>query len=95
MEWRHRISGDEVRDASVQLGLDWTQVNLAQFRRSPEVELDYGSRNPETNVTNDDRVLTCRIILAHLEEFLDYYGRVGRLEGETADEASAYAYWGE
>lgn len=49
------------------------------------MELEHGARDPETNVTNDDPLLTGKIALAHLKEFLDYYTRLAKMEKE-ADE---------
>ena len=40
-----------------------------------DVELEHGKRDPSTNVTQDDEVLTGKIALAHLE-FPDYYTRL-------------------
>jgi hypothetical protein len=31
-----------------------------------------GARDPETNVTDDDAVMTAKIVRAHLNEFPDY-----------------------
>jgi len=36
------------------------------------VELEHGTKDPETDVTNDDLSLTGKISLAHLKEFPDY-----------------------
>ncbi len=58
-----------------------------EIRRGLEVELEHGARDPETNVTNDDPVLTGKIAWAHLKEFPDYYTRLDKLEAE------ADAYW--
>ena len=44
------------------------------------VELEHGTVNQETNVTNDDPVKTGKIALAHLTEFPDYYTRLAKLE---------------
>ena len=44
------------------------------------VELEHGSRSPETNVTNDDPVTTGKIALAHLREIPDYYTRLAEME---------------
>jgi hypothetical protein len=40
-----------------------------------------------TNVTDDDSVLTGKIVLAHLNEFADYYTRLAKMEAdaETTD----------
>ena len=39
------------------------------------VELEHGSINPDTNVTNDSLILTAKIALAHLNEFPNYYNK--------------------
>jgi len=36
-----------------------------------------------TNVTGDDPVVTGKIALAHLDEFLDYYTRLEQLEDQA------------
>lgn len=69
------------------LGINWDEVDLGEFRIGLGVELEHGSRDPETNVTDDDEILTGKIALAHLREFPDYYTRLEKLEAE-ADE-----YW--
>ena len=51
---KRRISADEAKQVGSTLGLDWKTVDLEQFRRGLEVELEHGARDPETNVTNDD-----------------------------------------
>ena len=78
---------DEARAIGDGLGIDWGQVDLDQFRRGLEVELEHGARDPETNVTDDDMQLTGKIAWAHLKEFPDYYTRLDKLETE------ADAYW--
>jgi hypothetical protein len=83
---KRQISVEEARQVGSTLGLDWTKVDLQQFRRGLEVELEHGARDPETNVTNDDLTLT-GIAWAHLKEFPDYYTRLDQLEAE------ADAYW--
>ncbi len=51
------------------------------------VELEHGLRDPETDVTGNDPLLTGKIAWAHLKEFSDYYTRLTELE-EEAD-----AFW--
>ena len=77
------LQADELR-ILVDLGrLDWDQIDLAQFRRGLEVELEHGAHDPQTNVTNDDVLLTGRLAWAHLKEIRDYYTRLDRLEAEA------------
>src|SRR3954470_15892030 len=80
---KRQISPDEARQIGVSLGVDWKKFDLEQFRRGLEVELEHGSRDPETNVTNDDLTLTGKIAWAHLKEFADYYTRLDKLEAEA------------
>jgi len=87
VETKRRISAEEAQQVGVTLGLDWKKIDLEQFRRGLEVELEHGARDPETNVTNDDLTLTGKIAWAHLKEFQDYYARLDKLEAE------ADAYW--
>ena len=77
---RRGFSNAEARAIGAQLGIDWTAVDLEQFRRGLEVELEHGARDPETNVTNDDPYLTAKIAWAHLREIPDYYTRLDAME---------------
>lgn len=87
MAGKRVISAADAKQVGTTLGVDWAKVDLEQFRRGLEVELEHGARDPETNVTNDDLTLTGKIAWAHLKEFPDYYTRLGELE------AAADAYW--
>lgn len=70
-----------------QIGIAWKEFDVEQFRRGMIVELEHGLRDPATNVTDDDLLLTAKIALAHLNEFPDYYDRLEKMEDE------AEAYW--
>lgn len=78
---------DEAKSIGDSLGIDWTQVELEQFRMGLRVELEHGARDPETNVTDDDLNTTGKIALAHLKEFPDYYTRLAKMEAEAEE------YW--
>jgi len=41
-----------------------------------DIELEHGLVDPNTNVTDDDEIITGKIALAHLNEFPDYYTRL-------------------
>ena len=79
---------DEARRVGEQVGIDWgvAPFDVEQFRRGLEVELEHGLRDPSTNVTGDDPVMTAKIALAHLNEFPDYYTRLERMEEEAKRE---------
>jgi len=87
MTEKRRVTVEEAKLLGVTMGLDWTKVDLGQFRRGLEVELEHGARDAETDVTHDDLTLTGKIAWAHLKEFRDYYTRLDKLEAE------ATAFW--
>jgi Protein of unknown function (DUF5661) len=74
---------EEAKQIGKKLGIKWDKFDVDQFRRGLNVELEHGLRNEETNVTNDDPILTGKIALAHLNEFPDYYDRLVALEKEA------------
>jgi hypothetical protein len=76
---------DEARRVGEQIGIDWESApfDVEQFRMGMKVELEHGLHDPATNVTGDDPVVTGKIALAHLNEFPDYYTRLGRMEEEA------------
>jgi hypothetical protein len=76
---------DEARAAGEQIGIDWdgSSFGLEQFRRGMDVELEHGTSDPGTNVTDDDVIMTAKIARAHLNEFPDYYTRLAKMEAEA------------
>jgi len=66
-----------------QLGIVWKEFSIDQFRRGMDVELEHGLHDSETNVTNDDPLMTGKIAFAHLKEFPDYYDRLEAMEEEA------------
>jgi hypothetical protein len=70
------------------IGVDWTQVDLEQFRMGLAVELEHGARDPRTDVTGDDLILTGKIALAHLSELPDYYTRLAAMETGPGPDAN-------
>jgi len=76
------FSSEEAKRIGESLGIDWSKFDVEQFRMGMDVELEHGSRDPNTNVTNDDPLMTGKIALAHLNEFPDYYTRLEKMEEE-------------
>lgn len=87
MSSKRTVTSGEAEKIGMELGIDWDRVDLEEFRRGLEVELEHGAHDPETNVTSDDMLLTGKIAWAHLKEFADYYTRLDAMENE------ADAYW--
>lgn len=83
------VTALEAKQVAASIGLHFTDApfDLEEFRMGMEVEFEHGTNDPQTNVTNDDLIITGKIAWAHLKEFPDYYQRLKRLEVE------ADAYW--
>ena len=50
------------------------------------MELEHGKKDSGPNVTQDDKVFTGKIALAHLNEFPDYYTRLQKMETEAGED---------
>jgi DNA-directed RNA polymerase alpha subunit len=89
MSDKPHFTADEARAAGERIGIDWanSSFDVEQFRMGMDVELEHGKQDPETNVTDDDVVVTAKIARAHLNEFPDYYSRLAVMETE------AETYW--
>ena len=55
---------DDAKRIGESIGIDWTKFDIEQFRMRLDVELEHGSHELSTNVTNDDEITTGKIALA-------------------------------
>jgi hypothetical protein len=84
-----QFTSEQARAAGARIGIDWatSPFDVEQLRMGMDVELEHGTHDPDTNVTDDDETVTAKIARAHLNEFPDYYTRLSAMEAE------AEAYW--
>ena len=87
MSVKKHFSAEESKNIGEKLGIDWSKFDVEQFRMGLDVELEHGKVDPNTNVSNDDPLITGKIALAHLNEFPDYYDRLYEMEEEAEE------YW--
>ncbi len=85
---KKRFTEEQAREIGEKLGIKWDKFDVDQFRRGMDVELEHGSRDSLTNVTEDNPLITGKIALAHLNEFPDYYDRLEKMEKEAEE------FWG-
>ena len=64
---------EQAKEIGDRLGIDWNIIPLEQFTMGINIELEHGMKDPQTNITNDDPIMTGKIALAHLKERSDYY----------------------
>jgi hypothetical protein len=85
MKKRKQISSDEARRIGDSLYIDWDQVDLEQFRQGL---MGIHQMDPETSPF-DEVLLPAKVVLAHVEEFPDYFTRLemntkpGRVNGRN------------
>lgn len=87
MSEKKKFTLEQAKVYGEKLGTDWRKFDVEQFYMGMNVELEHGSINPLTNVSDDDPLITAKIAMAHLIEFPDYYTRLKKLEDE------AKVYW--
>jgi len=66
---------EQAKEVAAELGIDFSrkEYTAEEFAFGMNVELEHGTADPATNVTNDDPVITGKIALAHLNEAPLYY----------------------
>jgi hypothetical protein len=71
---KRSFNTEEARTVATELGIDFEALgcDLEQFRMGLGVELHRGPRDPETDVSGNDPIITGKIALAHLTEYPDY-----------------------
>jgi len=57
------------------LNIKFNKFNIKDFLTGLNIELEHGTINPETNITNNNLELTAKIALAHLNEYPNYYNK--------------------
>ena len=58
----------DVLEVSNKLNIKFDKFTKEELLTGMNIELEHGTINPETNVTNDNLILTTKIALAHLNE---------------------------
>ena len=57
------------------LGITFNSYTIEEFLDGLNIELEHGTINSKTNVTNDNLITTAKIALAHLNELPNYYNK--------------------
>jgi hypothetical protein len=85
---REEFTVEQAAAVAAELGIDFdvTPFDIEQFRKGMMVELEHGRRDPITDVTHDDPIITGKIAWAHLREMADYYERLDVMEREAEGE---------
>ena len=66
---------EDVKKVAEVLNIKFNKFTEEDLLEGLNVELEHGTINSNTNVTNDSLILTAKIALAHLNEFPNYYNK--------------------
>ena len=80
---KENFTSEEAKKIGEQLGIKWDKFDIEEFRKGMNIELEHGTVDPATNVTNDNPLTTGKITLAHLNEIKDYNTRLEKMEEEA------------
>lgn len=80
---KKEFTSEEAQILGEKVGIDFNKYDLEEFRMGLSVELEHGTVDPETNVTNDDEIATAKITWAHLKEIPNYYTHLLKMEKEA------------
>ena len=83
MKKRKQISSEEAQRIGESLHLDWDRIDLEQFRQGLMGEVDEANMDPETGRTYDSVLLSGKLVVAHMQEFPDYFTRLKKLKAEA------------
>ena len=84
-EKKKSFTADEAKKIGEELGINWdnSPFDVEEFRKGLDIELEHGTVSPQTNITDNDSLMTAKITLAHLNEIPDYNTRLLKLEQEA------------
>jgi len=83
---KKHFTKEETKKIGDKLGIDWNEFSLDELTAGMDVELEHGTTDSQTNVTNDDPEMTFKIALAHAKECKTYYKRLAQMEKEYEDQ---------
>lgn len=65
---KKEFTKEECKKVGDEIGVDWNKHTLENFTIGMNIELEHGTMYPETNITNDDLIITGKIALVHMNE---------------------------
>lgn len=76
-----KITIPQAKRLSKLFNIDHSVVSFEDWKYGLNVELEHGKKfGTISNITNDKLEMTAKIVLAHLQEYPDYYSRLRKME---------------
>jgi hypothetical protein len=77
------ITEKEALSLAKKFNINLNVINLDQWLYGLNVELEHGKKINLTDVTNDNKKITCKIVIAHLIEDPYYYYGLYHMENKS------------
>jgi len=76
------VSPEEAQQLGEELGIEWDEVEFTPEALAEGIahEMEHGSKDKETNITDDDPITTAKIAWVHLKEDPEYYTKLNAME---------------
>lgn len=68
-------TNEDIINIAQLLGVTFDKFTQEDLLTGVATEMEHGLVNPQTNITNNDIIMTMKIALAHLNEFPNYYNK--------------------
>lgn len=85
MKKRKPLSSAEAKRIGDSLYIDWARVDLEQFRQGLMGNHKQGTMDTESGLMYDAVLQTGKVVLAHMQEFPDYFTRLAKLKAEFVE----------
>src|SRR5574344_515825 len=72
--------------------LEKLPFSLKDFTTGMNIELEHGTKDKQTNVSDDDPLTTAKITLAHLKESKNYYKELTNMENKLEEKKAKDFY---
>lgn len=70
---RYNIDTELVLQIAEKGNFDIQKLDIDDLIIGMKIELEHGRISPQTNITDDDPLMTFKIVMAHVNEYRDYY----------------------
>jgi len=91
MEQKEKYAEKIIRLTLKKMDVNVKDYKMDELIKGMIVELEHGSENERTNLTNDDAHATLQIVLAHLNEDPNYYSKLEGIEkNKNLNESKRY-----
>ncbi|MCL2707241.1 MAG: hypothetical protein FWE97_03675 [Dehalococcoidia bacterium] len=77
---RKSFTIEQAKEAADELGMSFEKWDVEEFCKGLNLELEHGTVDPSTDITNDDPLVIGKLAWAHLKKIPDFYSRLAEMK---------------